>query len=137
MAVAGLRAEKPYEKYDWLLLVAAELFAMVFALADTFATTAVFMSGLSSSETLGPVATALVRGLSSLWVGMNLFGLAITLKPYRKGEKWAWLVLWYIPVIFTLHFLLLFPSSFNLVLAIVPFLGLVLPYRKFFPRKQS
>ena len=135
MTVTALRAEKVYEKYAWILLVAAEIFAMVVALVDTFATIAVFNS--FSSEKLGPDATGLIRGLSSLWVGMNLFGLAITLKPYRNGEKWAWYTLWYLPLIFSLHFLLIFPTSLNLTLAILPFLGLVLPYRKFFPRKPA
>lgn len=138
MAVTASRTEKAYEKYAWVLLVVAEIFAMIFALADVFATTAIFKAGFSSAETLGPNATGLIEGLSSLWVGMNLFGLAITLKPYRNGEKWAWIVLWYIPVIFSLHFLLLFPTVVpNLLLAVLPFLGLVLSYRKFFSGKPA
>ena len=136
MAVAGLPSEKAYEKYAWVLLVAAELFSMVSALLGVFATSYYF-TFFPGSEVLGPTATSLIRGLSSLWVGMNLFGLAITLKPYRNGEKWAWYTLWYLPIVFSLHYLLLFPSPYNLEAAIVPFLGLVLPYRKFFPRKRA
>ena len=136
MAVTALRAEKAYEKYAWVLLVAAQLFYVFSSLLGVFAT-GYYFTFFPGSEVLGPTATSLIRGLSSLWVGMNLFGLAITLKPYRNGEKWAWYTLWYLPIVFSFHYLLLFPTPFNLVAAAVPFVGLVLPYRKFFPRKQT
>lgn len=132
-------SEKPYVKYAWVFLVVAELYSMVSALGFIIVTN-YFFTSLPGSEVLGPTATALIRGLSSLWLGMNLFGLAITLKPFRKGEKWAWYTLWYFPIVFFLHFLVLWPlgsfiSTGNLPYTILSIPGLVLPYRKFFPKK--
>jgi hypothetical protein len=67
--------------------------------------------------------------------------LAITLTGYRRGEKWAWYTLWLVPV------LLVSSALFNVsvvgdvfqTLEWIPvmtasLLGLLLPYRKFFPR---
>lgn len=44
-----------------------------------------------------------LRLRGSFVLGMVVFGLAIILIPLRRGERWAWYVLWYYPVFFTLH----------------------------------
>jgi hypothetical protein len=41
--------------------------------------------------------------LASFAAGMAVFGLAITLTAYRRGERWAWLAFWFWPVFFVLH----------------------------------
>ena len=44
-----------------------------------------------------------LRLRGSFVLGMVVFGLALILVPLRRGERWAWYVLWYYPVFFTLH----------------------------------
>ena len=44
-----------------------------------------------------------LRFRGTLVLGMVLFSLAITLFAFRKGERWAWFVLWYWPLFFLLH----------------------------------
>ena len=85
-----------------------------------------------------------LAGLSTL--GFAILGISITLTGYRKGERWTWYASWYLPVFglgwgatepaAILHLADL-PPFFIPLLLIVMFLGLLLPYRKFFPRKQA
>jgi hypothetical protein len=44
-----------------------------------------------------------LRLRGSFVLGMVVFGLSLILVPLRRGECWAWYVLWYYPVFFTLH----------------------------------
>ena len=44
-----------------------------------------------------------LRLRGSFVLGMVVFGLAIILVPLRKGERWAWYVLWYYPIFFAIH----------------------------------
>lgn len=120
------RAEKAYEKYAWVLLLATGVLGMTLALVLTFAPSTI--CNVCNPEVLG-----FVSALSTFWVGMNAFGLAITLKSYRSGEKWAWYTLWYFPAIFLIHSLFV-PLPHNILSVIMPVLGLLLPYRKFFPK---
>lgn len=41
--------------------------------------------------------------LSSFAAGMAVFGMAITVTAFRRGERWAWLVFWFWPLFFVLH----------------------------------
>lgn len=44
-----------------------------------------------------------LRLRGSFVLGMVVFGMAIILIPLRRGERWAWVVLWYYPIFFALH----------------------------------
>lgn len=41
--------------------------------------------------------------IATFAVGMAVFGIAITLTGFRRGQRWAWLALWYYPVFFVIH----------------------------------
>ncbi len=41
------------------------------------------------------------NGLAS--IGLGLFGGLIVLIPFRRGERWAWSVLWFYPVFWVVH----------------------------------
>ena len=91
-------------------------------------------------------------GLS--WVGFTILVMAIAATAYRRGEKWAWYALWSIPALFiglmalwinagaTLTVLALVGQRgvleealpFFELLLILSLLGLLPPYRKFFPK---
>lgn len=71
-----------------------------------------------------------------LW-GMTIFGLAITLIPFRRGERWAWYVLWYYPVFFVIHILAFGTLVPDAVFVAITTLGLLVPYRRFFPGEDA
>jgi len=67
--------------------------------------------------------------------------LAITVTGYRRGEKWAWYTLWLVPILLVSSalFNVSFVGDVSQTLQWIPItsislLGLLLPYRKFFPR---
>ena len=89
-----------------------------------------------------------------LFLGFAILVMAISATAYRRGEKWAWYALWSIPALFigfmtlwinagaTLTVLALVGGRgvlqeglpFFELLLILSLLGLLLPYRKFFPK---
>jgi hypothetical protein len=145
--------ERAYVKYGWVVFLALGLLWLVVGLTQVFNPDGLLENeaqhvtdmSLSELETSCPEATKLVRFLIGA-VGMlktswSFLVLAITLTGYRRGEKWAWYTLWLVPA------LLVGQGLFNSVLlgdvkemlqwipiTTVSLLGLLLPYRKFFPR---
>jgi hypothetical protein len=61
--------------------------------------------GFGVITVLPPVAGGnlliVANGLAS--IGLGLFGGLIALIPFRRGEKWAWWVLWFYPVFWAVH----------------------------------
>ena len=73
----------------------------------------------SPVRAFGPNPTELdleVRFRGTVVLGMVIFGLGITLIPFRAGARWAWFALWYWPVFFLLHV-----AAFGTWLSDVPF----------------
>jgi len=101
---------------------------------------------MSELEALSPVATKVVLWLhmtsGNLKISWSLFLLAITLTGYRKGEKWAWYAMWLAPAVLVCQAILdaTFLGDVNQMLKWIPItsialFGLLLPYRKFFPKQ--
>lgn len=57
--------------------------------------------------------------IATFAAGMGLFALAMTLFGVRRGERWAWLTLWYVPAFFIIHVGALGTFVPDLVLAVV------------------
>jgi hypothetical protein len=145
--------ERAYVKYGWVVFLGLGLLWLVVGLTQVFnpdgllETEAQHVTGMSLSELEAscPEATKLVRFLLGA-VGMlktswSLLVLAITVIPYRRGEKWAWYTLWLVPALLVGQGLFnsVFLGDFKEMLEWIPIttvtlLGLFLPYRKFFPR---
>jgi hypothetical protein len=146
--------ERVYEKYAWVILLALGLLWMVVGLTQVFSpdglleTDAQLITDMSWSElqASNPVVTDLVRfhygGMGVLKTSWSFLVLAITLTGYRRGEKWAWYTMW-LTVVGVLVSSALFNASFVgdvfqmlewIPIMILTLLGLLLPYRKFFPR---
>jgi len=100
---------------------------------------------LSELEASYPEANELVRflygAIGMLKTSWSLLVLAITLTGYRWGEKWAWYTLWLVPALLVGSGLVnsAFLGDVNEMLQWLPIttvslVGLLLPYRKFFPR---
>ncbi len=148
------RKEKAYEKHAWIILFALGTIGFISFLAPT-------LIGPSGAPSLQPIASVTWGQLSSAnpgvarWVDYNyrfssaygvvgsFFMMAISLKSYRRGEKWSWYALWSFPVWsgLTIPYSVSVGASsvpiyLSLVVTIVSLLGLLLPYRKFFPKKQ-
>lgn len=78
----------------------------------------------------------LVRAAAVSDVGMGLFGLAISATAYRRGERWVWLALWYLPLFWLAHLVWRLPPGndhvHQVVFIAVSLVGLLLPARRFF-----
>jgi hypothetical protein len=114
------RIEKRYEKRAWIILFVVGIFWILL--------------GVTYNQSLYTPTQYDVWAIRTLLIGMGLFGTAIALRPYRRGEKWAWFVLWYWPVHLVIHSAAFGTYPIDGVLAFVTFLGLALPARRFFPR---
>jgi len=140
-------------KYGWAWYLALGLLWLVVGLNQLFTPKVLLeddaqhITGMSLSEleALSPEATELIywlyRGMGNLKTSWSLFVLAITLTGYRKGERWAWYTLWLVPGILacSVIFNTIFLGDINEVLPWIPItflslVGLLLPYRRFFPR---
>ena len=148
--------ERVYEKYGWVIYLALGLLWLVVGLNQIFFPDALIgdevqrVTGMSLSElqTSNSVAIELVRflfgAIGNLKISWSLLVLVVTLTGYRKGERWAWYTLWLCPAIlvgqglFDSVFLGDFSEMLNwLPIMSISLLGLLIPYRKFFPRKQQ
>jgi len=89
----------------------------------------------------GPAANGVWRTVGVATAGMGLFGVAITVWGYRQGARWAWAVLWYYPVFWTVHLVTGLPPGTDhlhqLAFIVLSLVGLLLPVRAFFPRRPT
>ncbi|MDR2998838.1 MAG: hypothetical protein LBU78_12065 [Microbacterium sp.] len=78
-------------------------------------------------------------GLAS--IGFGLFGGMLTLVPYRRRERWAWGVLWFYPVFWTVHLVGGLPPGkdhiHQIVFIALSLVGLLVPVRAFFPPREA
>ena len=49
---------------------------------------------------VGAIVARLLVVLGLLGVGFGLLAFLVTLGPYRQGQRWAWNVLWLLPIIY-------------------------------------
>ncbi|MGH7762025.1 MAG: hypothetical protein ACREOY_11515 [Candidatus Dormibacteraceae bacterium] len=72
-------------------------------------------------------------------IGMGLFGVMITLAPYRRRERWAYMALWYYPVFWTAHLVGNLPPGrdhiHQVVFILLSLVGLLLPIDQYFLRR--
>lgn len=145
-------SEKAYERHAWILLFAIGVLILVSAVphalgVNTDPATAERIVGmtLSELETSNPRFFDLYifyfrfGGLSDLGFAFLITTISVT--AYRRGEKWAWYVFWSLPAFFmgSTAIVLSIGSTLSLLLPLTLFvilslLGLLLPYRKFFPK---
>ena len=68
-------------------------------------------------------------------VGFELLALVMVLIPFRRGERWIWYTLWMLPVMWGFQFVFS-PDLTLLMLAALATIGLLLPFRRFFPSPE-
>jgi len=144
---AGSRPERAYMRYAWIIFVILPLFHLGFGLLLIFAPAAFFDNFLDSTVP-GSQVTVFVTPwslnhagahLGSVFVGWVIMLEAVAIGGYRNGRRWSWYALSYMPVLLaydaSLHFPSLREMAAPLILLAVALLGLVLPFRIFFPKK--
>jgi hypothetical protein len=127
----GIRVERAYEKYGWVILSVSAVFGIMAAVMTTLPPLSWF------TDPVIIMTYSLMGALGVTWVGFNLFALILTLIPFRRGERWAWVTLWMLPLMWLSQFVLAPDLSYYLVLAIISTVGLILPYRRFFSRAEK
>ena len=148
--------EKFYEKYAWIIFIAIGVIVLLGAIPHTFGlntdpTLVQTISGKTIDElkVSNPMFFNLYNfyfvggGLSDL--GFAFFLIVISATAYRLRQKWAWYAFWFVPAYFlswvVLSSTLPLESSSSLtppltVFIILSLIGLLLPFRKFFPKKR-
>ncbi|MHA2428705.1 MAG: hypothetical protein ACXADB_11845 [Candidatus Hermodarchaeia archaeon] len=145
--------ERLYEKYAWVIYLVLGLLWVVVGLTQAFypdallETDAQRVTDMSWSElrASSPEATELVRyhywEMGLLKTSWSLFVLAVTLTGFRRGERWAWYTLWLVPICL-ISYAIFYAGWFggvnesleSIPIITISLIGLILPYRKFFPR---
>ena len=145
--------EKIYEKYAWIVFFAIGIMFLVSAVphalglnTDPALVKSIAGTTIDGLKASNPMFFNLYNfyfsggGLSDL--GFAFFLIVISATAYRRGDKWAWYAFWFVPAFF-LGFVALsltLESSSSLIPPLMVFIilslvGLLLPFRKFFPSK--
>lgn len=147
--------EKFYEKYAWIIFLIIGIMILIAAIPHMLGiNTDPGLVQTISGQTIGelkvsnPMFFNLYNfyfssgGLSDL--GVAFFVVIISLFAYRSGQKWAWYSFWFVPLFF-LGFVFLSVSLPNesksslipplIIFIVLSIVGLLLPFRKFFPKK--
>lgn len=146
--------ERIYQKNAWILLFVLGIVGLFFALsalvtgapADPQSPKSLTGSTWDELVARSPGVANLVRSVERAFgislLGFSVFGMAVSAVSYRRWERWAWYVSWFVPILLIGFIVNNFGSGgvlwpLFMVLLIISLLGLFLPYRKFFPRKQA
>jgi hypothetical protein len=125
MCPTMLQQETRLLKISWILLLATGISILGFGILVA-----------AYPQTAGLNEERLLRALGVATTGMGIFGVMITLKAYRRKEKWAWFTLWYYPIFWSLHLAGGLPPGddhiHQVVFIILSLLGLLIPLRQFF-----
>ena len=124
--VMAIRSERVYERYGWVILSVSALLGIFAALVTTLPPISWFWNPLFEG------AYSIMGAWGVTWVGFELFALVLTLIPFRRGERWAWYTLWMLPLMWVSQFVFS-PDLTYLMLAMLTTVGLLLPFRRFFP----
>jgi multisubunit Na+/H+ antiporter MnhF subunit len=125
-----IQQKKRVLKISWISLLATGIGILGFGIIVTI-----------YPQIAGPTEEdGLLRAIGVATTGMGIFGVMITLKAYRRKEKWAWFTLWYYPIFWTIHLVGGLPPGndhiHQIVFIVISLLGLLLPIRQFFSRNM-
>ena len=155
--MAALRVEKAYEKHAWIILFALGILGLIGGLAIIFTGSGQLDAGIirnltgmtweeiaTTSPGIASLVSYLQRTIGVSALSGSVLLVAIAAMPYRKGERWSWYVLWVPLAIWIAGTAIDLEAGaslgllvFDLVFAVVWLTGLLLPSRKFFPKKQA
>jgi hypothetical protein len=125
------RSGRVYERYGSTILAVSAIFGIVAAVITAIPPAYIWSSPFFENT------YAIVGALGVASVGFYVFALVMTLVPFRRNERWAWFTLWMLPLLWLAQFVLATDLRYYLVLAIITAFGLILPYRRFFFRREE
>lgn len=158
--MAAPRKERAYEKYAWILLFVSGLLALIVSVFIIVVPAPIGTAGVrnltgitweqivSQSPAAAKLTAYFIAQFGIAQAGLGVLTMGISALGYRRGERWAWYVLWFVPIVgFGIAVKnLAVGGAFWLppapggegspLLLTITLLGLLLPYRKFFPKKQ-
>jgi hypothetical protein len=153
--VGGFRKERAYEKHAWIIFLVIGIFQLITALGSILSAGEVEWASRLESVTGTRWSELAVSNPSFfkfiglvnteggvLRLALAILITAISLKSYRRGERWAWYLFWLLLVTLVANLAVneLYGTSivgFSIPFLVLYLLGLLLPYRKFFPKKQA
>lgn len=146
----GLRAEKAYEKYAWILpliwgLIVVVIGSVQLSMGYTGSTPSfgLLVPASAPADTISTLNTIL-HGLSFVVIFLGLSFVLVSATGFRSGEKWAWyfVLLW--TAFFVIGLISFSVAPTQLYVPLPPIIGLpllliglYLPIRKFFPKKAQ
>ena len=117
-----MRRETVYLRVGWICLVVVGVAILAF--------------GVIAATVPMPGDEPLMQADGVASIGVGLFGVLITLIPYRRRERWAWFALWFYPAFWLAHLVGRLPPSkdhvHQVVFIVLSLAGLLLPVREFF-----
>jgi len=119
-----------YFKIGWVILLVSAGLGLVFATLLAIAPNSILPA---HSFRVGDAPLA-IRTWGVTWIAFSLIALVLLLIPFRRGERWAWVSLWPLPLLWLSHFALKPNTVHNLVIGVVTAVGLGLAFRAFFPK---
>lgn len=142
-SLAGTMRASTIERYGWVLLALLGVVLTAFgAMAflgdpgrDTPITGSQCCNGLSFSSVDAwayEYAGEIARYMATYMLAAGVLTLLIVLIPLRRHERWAWLALCYLPVLFLVHGAVLGSFPFDYVPLGLSVVGLVLMVRPVF-----
>jgi hypothetical protein len=155
--------ERWYQRYAWILIFTPSLLLFISpfiggyfsASPDPLVIKTVTGTTLNQVESMNPGTYWLIlrayQDIGLAWFALGFVLMAVAAFPFRKGDRFAWYVSWVSPaywvgdiISFSSQILSgqlgtnglaqLSVEAYLVILAIV-LLGLLLPFRKFFPKK--
>lgn len=145
--------EKIYEKYAWIAFFVLGAIFLVSAVPHAFGfnTDPALVESISgttpddlkdSNPMFFDLYSYYFMGGALSDIGFAFLITVISATAYRRGDRWAWYAFWLVPVYFlgwvALSFTIESSSStrpYLMVFVILSLVGLLLPFRKFFPSK--
>ena len=147
----GAPVEKGYQKYAWVILFVFGILWLIAAPINLLGappnppspegTTGLTLDQMEARMPgLQAYIGSISRQLGNFMLALGVLIMGIAAVPYRNGEKWAWYMFWVLPIILVIQ---LVNSQGGLGwqadLAFIPVVlaGLLIPFRKFFPKRGS
>ncbi len=140
-------------RHSWILFVAIGILGLLFTSvtasgqppeAETFQK----ITGMSVDQfqsdfpRIATYLTIILQSEAQFQISFISLMMVVTVVPFRRGEQWAWYALWVFPLsssVLALRVFLVGGMGWTIILVFVAIslLGLLLPYRVFFPKNRS
>ena len=92
--MAATSGEWVYERYAWIILSVSATLGLLAGLTLLLAPLSIMVEPAFAAGSV----PAVLRALGLTWVFFNVLEVIILFRNFRRGEQWAWWVLWLLPV---------------------------------------